>query len=169
MRNHPRSTAIAGGTVVVLAAITTGLAFAVLTSDRPIGAAGASSSPMAAAGRQLDANPNVQGFAHPDAHAVCVSHAECERLGFRFAIGGRHVKPRSHANTGTGRRADPESERHVDGRGRRHRRRGSDTTASVLRDGSVLVVGGETGNTDCLARIDRYDPANGSLDATRIR
>jgi DNA-binding CsgD family transcriptional regulator len=65
MRRHPRSTAIAGGAVVVLAAITTGLAYAVLTGDRPTGVAGPSSTPIALASDEATPSPTALGSHSP--------------------------------------------------------------------------------------------------------
>ena len=66
MRRHPTSTAIAVGGVVVLAALTTGLAFAVLTSDRPTGAVDPSSTPIGLASDEAASpTPTALGSGSP--------------------------------------------------------------------------------------------------------
>jgi len=154
MRRHPRSTAIVGGSVVVLAAIATGLAFAVLSNGRPTGAA-ASSSPIAAANGSptptatsaLDTpTPTPSSSATPSASASASPSASATPSAgpTQAPIAAPTPSPNvTWAVAGSG----------IGGR--------TNHTATVLPDDSVLIVGGsgfDIGGS-CSASVVRYHQA----------
>ena len=169
MRRHPRSTAVAGGTVVVLAALTTGLAFAVLTSDRPTGVADASTSPSAVTGSSAatqaalatfpqtptpsptppssgapSPTPSSSGTPSPTPSAAPSATATPRPAPTRTPAAIAAPSP-SPNNTWTA------AGDGVDGR--------TLSTATLLPDGSVLIVGGRTVmEINCTTLVERYYP-----------
>jgi DNA-binding CsgD family transcriptional regulator/N-acetylneuraminic acid mutarotase len=156
MRRHPRSTAIVGGSVVVLAAITMGLAFAVLTSDRPSGAIDASSTPIAAADGSVTPtataaletpSPTPSSSATPSASSSASASPSASGTPSPATTQAPVAAPTPSPNVtwtaaGGG----------IDGRGNH--------TATVLSDDSVLIIGGATITAGgCVATVIRYHPA----------
>lgn len=156
-RRHPRSTAIAAGSVVVLAAIAAGLGFAVLTGEPSTGVAATSSeaSPMTS----LDGAETSRVSAIPSPSPTPPGSAS--------AMPSASVAP-SHSDAGSasemptpqqGPDATPQptpsgtwvaSGSMID---ERHSH-----TATLLGDGTVLVMGGYTEQLECASTVERYDP-----------
>ena len=150
-RRHPRSAAIAVGSVVVLLAIAVGLTFAVLTGDRPTGAvAGGSPTPTEvatdSASPSATPTPSSSPSATPSESPSASASASADSSLGPTATPAPAATP---APTPTLDGAWTAVESMLDGR--------ADHTATLLADGSVLIVGGTTG-TECRETVERYDP-----------
>ena len=150
MRRHPTSTAIGVGGVVILAALTTGLAFAVLTADRPTGAVDPSSTPIGLASDEATTpTPTAldSGSPTPSPTAAATSSPSPPATSTSASTNAPVAAPTPTPNVtwiqaGTG----------FEGR--------SSHTATVLADGSVLIIGGvKLSEASCSATVERYDPA----------
>jgi len=163
-RRHPRSAAIAAGTVVVLAAVATGLAFAVVTGERPTSAAGgdgspsptvafsASESPTPSAIPTVSPTPSGSASATPTASATASSSAtaSADPLPTRTPAQAT-AAPLQPSPTPAG--TWVEAGRMIDARSRH--------TATLVTDGSVIIIGGGNNQT-CSATIERYDSRAGT-------
>ncbi|HEX7171053.1 MAG TPA: kelch repeat-containing protein [Candidatus Limnocylindria bacterium] len=156
-RRHPRSTAIAAGSVVVLAAIAAGLGFAVLTGEPSTGIAavrtvasptaslGVAETSRASAALSLGPTPSGSASATPTASAAPSPSDAASASEMPTPRPGPENTPQP-TPPGTW----VASASMIDER--------QGHTATLLGDGTLLVIGGYTEQMECASTVERYDP-----------